>query len=313
MRAFHQPVLVEEAGHFLIRRNNGIYVDCTLGGGGHSRYILEHTSPEAFLVGLDADLEALNHARQQLSGFPNVYLCHAFYDQLEVILYEIDKYPVDGVLYDLGISSYQVDEAGRGFSFQQEGPLDMRFDREHQQLTAAEVVNTYSAEELERIIREYGEERRWRAIVREVVYRRSQKPYRTTTDLAETVQSVVGERFLHKSLARVFQALRIEVNRELQRLEISLEAAFRMLNRGGRLVVISYHSLEDRIVKHFLREKQRSCVCPPDLPQCMCDKQQEMKILTRKPVLPSAEEVRQNPRARSARMRVGEKIVPFQN
>ncbi len=309
---FHQPVLMEKAGEFLIHRQDGIYVDCTLGGGGHSLYILEHTSPDAFLVGLDADPEAIAHAQELLSGFSNVHLRQAFYDQIEVILYEIDKYPVDGVLYDLGISSHQVDEPSRGFGFQAEGPLDMRFDPVRQTKTAGDVLNSYSPEELGRLIREYGEERHWRAIAREIVRRRDNRKLQTTGELAEVVRSVVGERFLNKSLARVFQALRIEVNQELRRLTESLEGAFRMLAEGGRLVVISYHSLEDRIVKQFLRQKQQSCVCPPEFPQCVCDKVQEMRVITRKPVLPGAEEIEQNPRARSARMRVGEKVVPFQ-
>ncbi|RMF58503.1 MAG: 16S rRNA (cytosine(1402)-N(4))-methyltransferase RsmH [Calditrichaeota bacterium] len=308
---FHQPVLMEEAGKFLIQRLDGIYVDCTLGGGGHSAYILEHLSPEAFLIGLDADADAISHARERLSRFPNVYLRQAFYDQLEVVLVELGKYPVDGVLYDLGISSYQVDNPQKGFSYQAEGPLDMRFDPVQQKVTAADVVNRYPREELERVIREYGEERHWRAIAREIVEARQVRPFQTTGELVDVIRTVVGERFLVKTLSRVFQALRIEVNQELRRLSLALDAAFRMLREGGRLVVISYHSLEDRIVKRFLQDKQKECVCPPDLPRCVCDKVQEMKILTRKPIVPGPEEIRKNPRARSARMRVGEKVVPF--
>lgn len=308
---FHQPVLKEQAVEYLIKSKDGVYVDCTLGGGGHSGYILQNTSPDALLVGIDADPDALEYASKRLDRFPNKFLRPAFFDQLEIVLYEAGRYPVDGVLYDLGISSHQVDEDRRGFSFQAEGPLDMRFDR-RQTISAASVLNAYSQNDIERIIREYGEERHWRAISREIVKRREIAPFQTTTELSEIVRSIVGERFLNKSLARVFQALRIEVNQELRRLQDSLETAFRFLKQGGRLVVISYHSLEDRIVKDFFREKNLSCVCPPDLPTCVCDKVQEVEILTRRPVVPGEDEIRMNPRSRSAKLRAARKIVPFQ-
>jgi 16S rRNA (cytosine1402-N4)-methyltransferase len=186
----------------------------------------------------------------------------------------------------------------------------MRFNPQ-QKLSAAEVLNTYPQAELERIFREFGEERHWRAIAREVVKQREVVPLEVAKDLVSIVRSIVGERFLNKSLARIFQALRIEVNQELQRLQTSLEDAYRMLKKGGRLVVISYHSLEDRIVKEFFREKHRSCICPPELPACVCDKVQEMKILTPRPVVPEEKEVRSNPRSRSAKLRAAEKLVEF--
>ena len=216
-----------------------------------------------------------------------------------------------GVFYDLGISSFQVDVERRGFSFQVDAPLDMRFHK-HQEITAEDVVNTYPQEELERVIREYGEEKHWRGIARAIVQKRQVMRLRTTFDLVEIVRSVIGEQFLVKSLARVFQAIRIEVNQELNRLQNSLEQAFRVLRKRGRVVVISYHSLEDRIVKEFFREKASTCVCPPGLPECVCGKQQEMRILTRHVVTPDRQEVAQNPRSRSARLRAAEKIVPFQ-
>jgi 16S rRNA (cytosine1402-N4)-methyltransferase len=186
----------------------------------------------------------------------------------------------------------------------------MRFDR-RQTISAAHILNTYSQNDIERIIREYGEERHWRAISREIVKRREVAPFQTTKELLEIVRSIVGERFLNKSLARVFQALRIEVNQELRRLQDSLETAFRFLKEGGRLVVISYHSLEDRIVKEFFREKNLSCVCPPELPTCVCDKVQEVGILTRRPVVPDETEIWKNPRSRSAKLRAAKKIIPF--
>lgn len=308
---FHQPVLTKEVLHYLITDPEGIYVDCTVGGGGHSRHILQALSPSGFLIGLDADPDALAHAQVVLADFPNKALRQVFYDQIDIVLYEMGKFPVHGVLYDLGISSFQVDKAERGFSFQKEAPLDMRFNPA-QELKAWDVVNKYPVEELERIIREYGEERYWRRIARAIVERRSRGPIGTTRELATVIQSVVGERFRTKTLARVFQSIRIEVNRELERLRKSLQLAFEFLRKNGRIVAISYHSLEDRIVKEFFRTKARGCICPPEFPQCVCGKTPEMQILTRKVVQPSPEEIAANPRARSARLRAAEKIVEFE-
>ena len=308
--AFHQPVLVQQVIRYLITRRDGVYVDCTLGGGGHAWHILKALSPEGMLIGIDADAEALAYASGILRAFPNKRLRQAYFDDLEVVLFELEKLPVDGVFYDLGISSFQVDMERRGFSFQVDAPLDMRLNQ-RQKRTAAEVVNTYPQEELERIIREYGEERHWRAIAREIVKKRAVMRLRSTGDLVAIVRAVVGEPFLIKSLARVFQALRIEVNRELERLKTSLEQAFRVLRRGGRVVVLSYHSLEDRIVKEFFRYKASDCVCPPGLPACVCRKKPEMAILTRHVVTPDREEIRRNPRSRSARLRAAEKRVDY--
>ncbi|NIS38494.1 16S rRNA (cytosine(1402)-N(4))-methyltransferase RsmH [Candidatus Saccharibacteria bacterium] len=309
---FHQPVLAGEAANYLITNKEGIYVDCTLGGGGHSLYFLKILSPSAFLIGLDADAEAIHHTSAKLADYTNTYFKQAFFDQIEIVLYEVDKLPVDGVFYDLGLSSFQVDQQRRGFSYQIEGPLDMRFNQQ-QQKTAGDVLNHYSQEELERIIREFGEERHWRAISREIVLRRQGNELKHTSELADIVRSVVGERYLNKSLSRVFQALRIEVNQELKRLPESLDIAFQLLKKGGRMVAISYHSLEDRIVKTFMREKICDCLCPPQFPACVCDKVQEAKLLTRRVVRPQSDEVEKNVRARSARLRAIEKIVPYQN
>jgi 16S rRNA (cytosine1402-N4)-methyltransferase len=204
---FHQPVLKEQAVEYLIKSKDGVYIDCTLGGGGHSYSILENISPNAFLIGIDADPEAVEYAKKRLSRFPNKHLRQAFFDQLEIVLREENCYPVDGVLYDLGISSHQVDEESRGFSFQTRGPLDMRFNPQ-QKLTAAEILNTYPQVELERVIREFGEERHWRAVAGVIVKQREVTPLEMAKDLVEIVRSIVGERFLNKSLARVFQALR---------------------------------------------------------------------------------------------------------
>lgn len=308
---FHRPVLLHTAVDYLVTDPNGVYVDCNLGGGGHAKEILKRINANGLFVGLDADAQAIAFAEDTLSGYSNKIIRRVFSNQLDVVLLQEGLLPVHGVLFDLGISSFQVDSPKRGFSFQEEGPLDMRFDAS-QKLTAREVVNEYSPAELGRILREYGEEKHWKLIVRNIVNERTGAPIENTAQLAEIVSRAVPAKQLNKTLARVFQAIRIEVNGELERLKVSLEKAFQCLGKGGRLVVIAYHSLEDRIVKEFLRYKALDCVCPPDFPQCVCDKVQEVEILTRRVVRPSIQEVAANPRSRSARLRAAEKIVQYQ-
>ncbi len=307
---FHVPVLQQEVVDLLVTTPKGVYLDCTVGGGGHAEGILRKLDSSGVLVGLDADEDALRFAAQRLSTFPNVRLRRAFFDQLDIVLVQEELLPVQGILFDLGISSFQVDEKEKGFSFMAEGPLDMRFNRK-QELTARQVVNSYSEAELGRILREYGEERMWRKIARRIVEARQEAPIETTTQLAAVVRSVVKTPLVNKTLARVFQAIRIEVNDELNRLRRALEKAFECLDEGGRLAVIAYHSLEDRIVKEFIRYKELDCVCPPEFPRCVCDKVREMSAVTRKPIFPTPEEIARNPRARSARLRVAEKVVPY--
>lgn len=308
---FHQPVLVEEVLKFLIKNKNGIYVDCTLGGGGHCKKILENLSQEGFLIGIDADADAIDFAKKILQKFENKFLKQCFYDQLDVALIEADRYPVDGVFYDLGISSHQVDQNRRGFSFQSNAPLNMRFDQSNG-TTAADILNSYSVRDLSRVIRDYGEEPHWKAIVRDVEKYRMNNTFETTHQIADIVKKLVNPRFVNKSLARVFQALRIEVNNELNRLKISLNQAFNYLKQGGRLVIISYHSLEDRIVKEFFRHKASDCICPPELPECVCDKLSELRILTKKVITPTSSEIKSNNRARSAKLRAAEKLISFE-
>lgn len=310
MKTYHQPVLAAESIKYLITNKNGIYVDLTLGGGGHSYLILQNLSSKGFLIGLDADNDAIAHASEVLKGFKNKFLRQIFYDQLDVVLHEIEKYPVDGFIYDLGLSSFHVNEVSRGFSYQVDAPLDMRFDQ-NQKLTAAKVLNEYPLEALQQIIREYGEELYWRKIADRITWSRLNTQLKTTMDLVRIVKSIVGEKKSQKSLARVFQAIRIEVNKELDRLKKSLELAFQYGKKGARILTISYHSLEDRIVKDFFRYKATDCICPEDLPECVCNKVAEMKIILRKVIKPEQEEIDMNPRARSARLRVAEKIVPF--
>jgi 16S rRNA (cytosine1402-N4)-methyltransferase len=310
MTTYHQPVLAEESIKYLITNKKGIYVDCTLGGGGHSYSILQQLSSKGFLIGLDADNDAIVHSSEVLKGFKNKFLRQIFYDQLDVVLHEVGKYPVDGFIYDLGISSFHIDEVSRGFSYQVDAPLDMRFDQS-QKLSAEKVLNEYPLEALQQIIREYGEELHWRKIANKIIRFRMNAQLKTTMDLVRIVKSIVGEKKSQKSLARVFQAIRIEVNKELDRLKKSLELAFQYGKEGARILTISYHSLEDRIVKEFFRYKALDCICPDDLPECVCDKVAEMKFILKKVIRPEQQEINMNPRARSARLRVAEKIVPF--
>jgi 16S rRNA (cytosine1402-N4)-methyltransferase len=309
---YHHPVLAGDVVKYLISKPDGIYVDCTLGGGGHSELILEKLNGKGMLLGLDADMDAIQFASERLSIFSNKIIKRAFFDQLDVVLVQDKLLPADGFLFDLGISSHQIDKGEKGFSFSEDGPLDMRFNN-LQKLTAAEVINRYDEKKLAEIIRSYGEERQWRKIVRQLIRKRSAKIIETTSELKDIISSVILERFRNKTLARIFQAIRIEVNQELERLKTGLNKAFDALNLHGRIVVISYHSLEDRIVKEFFRYKELDCICPPDYPECVCDKEKEMKILTRKPIRPSEKEIADNPRARSARLRAAEKIIDFRD
>ena len=289
----------------LAPERGGFYVDATVGAGGHAEGILER-GPEARLLGLDRDLHALDLARRRLARFGGrVELLEANFADLEEVL--ADRPNADGILADLGVSSMQLDEGRRGFSFRREGPLDMRMGRDGR--TAADIVATASAEELTRIFREWGEERMAAKIARGIVRERTRQPIQTTRQLARIVAVEKGGREKIDPATRVFQALRIEVNQELTALARFLAAAVARLNGGGRLAVISYHSLEDRIVKDAFRRESGVCLCPPRLPQCVCGARAALRVLTRRPLRPSDAETRRNPRSRSAKLRVAEKVA----
>ena len=292
----HVPVLLDAVLAYMKPKQDGVYVDCTVGGGGHARALLAASAPGGRLLGLDIDPEAAARARQALAEFgERVVVVNESYTSLVEIARAHGFEPADGVLLDLGLSSYQLDEASRGFSFQKEAPLDMRFDR-RAETTAADLIATLS-------------ERRSRALARAIVRERAVRPITTTTQLAELVAAVVHGRpgGVHPA-TRAFQALRIAVNRELEAIEAVLPQAVEILRPGGRLAVISFHSLEDRIVKRTFQREAAGCLCPPDLPQCVCGHVPRLKVITKRPVEASAAEVAVNPRSRSAKLRVAERL-----
>jgi 16S rRNA (cytosine1402-N4)-methyltransferase len=305
--------MLAEVLQYLNLRKGSTIVDCTLGGAGHAAKIAERIAPDGWLVGLDVDDAAINAAKEALAPFGqqiSIDIVKSSYSRIDEILTDLGTGLVDAFLYDLGISSHHVDLPERGFSYQTEGPLDMRFDTS-QELTAEIIVNTYPKEELERIIRVYGEERFAGRIAEFIVKKRSIKRIKTTLELVEIIKDAIpaqARRRGHHPAKRTFQALRIEVNKELDRLKESLEQAVRWLKKEGRIVVITYQSLEDRVVKDLFREWADPCICPPRVPVCTCGRVPIVRLLTRKAVRPSSEEVESNPRARSAKLRAVERI-----
>ena len=308
---FHRPVLLQETLDLLECRTGGVYVDGTVGGGGHSYEILKRTSPDGILIGLDMDDEALAEAGRTLKGFDDrAVLLKSNFSEIKTIIAKLNIEKVDGILLDLGVSSHQLKTGSRGFSFSLDAPLDMRMDRQGA-LTAYDIVNSYSERELKRIIRDYGEERRTGRIVRAILEQRRKSPITTTTELAGLVSKVVphrsGGKMIHPA-TRTFQALRIAVNDELENLRICIEDGIDILNKGGVFAIISFHSLEDRIVKNLFRSWEKGCVCPPDFPVCTCGRESKLWVLTKRPVKPGVSEMEWNPRARSARLRAAKRI-----
>jgi 16S rRNA (cytosine1402-N4)-methyltransferase len=300
---FHTPVMVAEVLDLLRVAEGGLYMDCTLGGGGHSQAILDRGGN---VVAMDRDPDAVAYAKERLAEYNGRFSTHqsVFSRIWEIAGERAGRF--DGVLFDLGISSRMIDDPAKGFSYRLDGPLlmDMGGGREN----AYEVVNTRSKSELTQIFQEYGEERKASRIAHAIVKRRASHPIETTGELADIIEAVVGSYLPQKSKARVFQALRIYVNNELEEIQKGLEGALEILKAGGRLCVISYHSLEDRLVKRFMKEMSEPCICPHDLPECRCGKKPLLKIVTRKPVKASEKEAAENPRARSALLRAAEKV-----
>ncbi|MCI7412306.1 16S rRNA (cytosine(1402)-N(4))-methyltransferase RsmH [Hornefia butyriciproducens] len=307
----HTPVLLDQCIENLNIRPDGIYVDGTLGGGGHSFHICERLSEQGMLIGIDRDRDALEAAEKRLREFScRKYFVQSNYADIRTVLAEKGIEKIDGALLDIGVSSFQLDNAERGFSYMQDAPLDMRMNREDD-LTAYDVVNSYDRDELTRIIREYGEERWASRIAAFIVRARAEKPVESTSELVELIKEAIPARARRSGphpAKRTFQAIRIEVNDELGELSRAVDEYLDVMNPGGRLCIITFHSLEDRIVKQKLQKRADPCTCPPEFPVCVCGKKADIRKVTRKPIVAEASELDLNPRARSAKLRVCEKI-----
>ena len=310
----HEPVMLQEVLESLRLRPGSVVCDCTLGGAGHSVRMAAQVGTDGLLLGVDQDDMALAAAGARLdSEAPNVphKLLKGNFGDLDELLCSAEVPGVDGFLFDLGVSSPQLDIPGRGFSYNEDAPLDMRMDARNNTLNAAEVINTYNETDLARILRVYGEEKFASQIARQIVRRRESAPIRTTGDFVECIKAGIpaaARRHGGHPAKKSFQAIRIEVNHELDVLERGLEAATRWLNPKGRICVISYHSLEDRIVKHHFQKMAQGCICPPEIPVCVCGNVPILKVITKKPLVASDREVGRNPRARSAKIRVAQRI-----
>ena len=306
----HVSVLLNECIENLNIKPDGIYVDGTMGGAGHSLEIVKKLSEKGMLIGIDRDEEALTVAKERLKEFNNVKYVHDNHDNIDEIIKNLNIKGVDGILLDLGVSSYQIDEKTRGFTYMDDGPLDMRMDKS-QRLTAEYIVNNYKEQDLARIIFEYGEEKFSRKIARNICEYRKNKKIETTGELVKIIEKSIPGKFREKNshpAKRTFQAIRIEVNNEIEPLYNTIKNSITTLNSKGRLCVITFHSLEDRMVKKAYVDAEGKCTCPKDLPYCVCGNVSLGKIITKKPILPTEKEMQENSRSRSAKLRVFEKI-----
>ena len=313
MEFSHTSVLLEETIQGLNIREDGIYVDGTLGGGGHASHVCERLSHNARFIGIDQDAAAISAAGIRLSPYKDkvpIDIIRSNYQKIPQVLQDLSVSGVDGIMLDLGVSSYQLDTPERGFSYREDAPLDMRMDQ-RQEMTARDIINDYSEGELYRIIRDYGEEKSAKNIARHIVLARKEKVIETTFELNEIIKAAIPIRARsaggHPS-KRTFQAIRIELNKELTILEQSIDQMIDLLNPRGRICIITFHSLEDRIVKRSFRINENPCTCPPDFPKCVCGKVSKGKVITRKPILPTEEEISENRRSKSAKLRIFEKI-----
>lgn len=306
----HYSVLLRETIQGLNIDPDGIYVDGTLGGGGHALEVCRRLSPKGRLIGIDQDKDAIAAAGERLRDFSDrVTIVRSNYEQIDTVLHELQIEKVNGIYLDLGVSSYQLDTAERGFSYRTDAPLDMRMD-DRNPVTAADIVNDYSEAQLFHMIKNYGEDRFAQNIAKHIVQYREKKRIETTLELADIISGAIPARIRATSghpAKRTFQAIRIELNRELDVLENSLDVMIDDLKEGGRLCVITFHSLEDRIVKNKFRTAEKPCICPPDFPVCVCGRKSKGRVITRKPILPSEEELRENSRSQSAKLRIFEK------
>ncbi|MFA5021505.1 MAG: 16S rRNA (cytosine(1402)-N(4))-methyltransferase RsmH [Patescibacteria group bacterium] len=312
MKNFHQPVMLEQVIHYLQPKAGNNFIDCTLGGGGHAEEILKRTAPSGKVLGIDLDPLAIQNAQTVAKNYKNrLIIVQNNFKKLKQIANDFQFNKVNGILLDLGLSSGQLQDHSRGFSFLAQGSLDMRFGNQLE-LTAKEILNTYNQKQLIEIFKNFGEEKLAKPITDKIIAFRKEKPITKPSELVEIVADIYKRFYRLKSkinpATKIFQALRIEVNQELQNLTEVLPQAISLLAKGGRLVVISYHSLEDRIVKGLFQQESRDCICPVTMPLCQCDHKKTLKIITKKPVVTTESEVLENPRARSAKIRVAEKI-----
>ena len=307
----HKSVLLNETIESLNVKPDGIYVDGTIGGGGHSYEICKRLGEKGRLIGIDQDADAIEAASLRLKEFKDkISLVHSNYNNIKSVVNDLGINKVDGIVLDLGVSSYQLDNPERGFTYREDVPLDMRMDRESS-MTARDIVNDYSEMELFRVIKDYGEEQFAKNIAKHIVKARSEKPIETTGELNEIIKAAIPAKMRehggHPS-KKTYQAIRIELNHELTVLENSLDTMIELLNPKGRLSIITFHSLEDRIVKNIFRKNMNPCTCPPDFPVCVCGKKPTGKVVTRKPIVPSEEEIKDNKRAKSSKLRVFERV-----
>lgn len=303
----HTPVLLKETIDYLNIKRDGVYLDGTVGLGGHAAAILSLLSENGALVGLDLDEEALTRCKESIGAASNCHLISGTFSEIPTILDTLKLSQIDGLLLDLGLSSLQLDTPERGFSYRFDGPLHMGFSMTSS-ITANEIINTWPEYDLRILIKKYGEDPMAVSVAKAIVKQRSKSDINTTTELRKVISTIVPPRYLNKSLSRIFQALRISVNSELEALAEVLKNFINYLKPGGRMVTISYHSLEDRIVKQAFREHARDCICPPKLPICQCNQKASLQILTPRPIIPSEEEINANSRSRSAKLRAVERI-----
>lgn len=308
MEFVHNSVLLQESINGLNIQPNGIYIDGTLGGAGHSKKIVEKLDPTGKLVGIDRDEEAIEVSKKRLANYKNIIYVQDNHDNIKEILEKLKIKKVNGILLDLGVSSYQLDERQRGFSYLGNHTLDMRMDK-NQKLTAKDIINTYTEQELNKILLEYGEEKFAKKIVKKIIEYRKQKEITTTQELVSIIEESIPKKKQKEGhpAKKTFQAIRIEVNNEIEPLYYTIRECIKCLEEKGRLCVITFHSLEDRAVKNAFIDAQGKCTCPSDLPYCICNYNSEGKIITKKPILPTKEEIEQNSRAKSAKLRIFEK------
>lgn len=307
----HVSIMLKECLEGLNIKEDGIYVDGTMGGAGHTKAIGKCLGEKGKIIGFDQDIDAINTGKKRLEEFGDkAILIHSNFCNIKEELHNVGIEKIDGLLLDLGVSSYQLDNGERGFSYMQDAPLDMRMDR-RQNVSAYEVVNNYDKKELEDILYSYGEEKWSKRIVEFIDNARKEKPIETTFELIDIIKAAIPKKARDENqhpAKRTFQAIRIEVNAELDVIGKTIKDAVEIMNPGGRIAIITFHSLEDRIVKKVFKELENSCVCPPEFPVCICDKEAQLKVITRKPIIPSDEEIELNPRSRSSKLRVAEKL-----